>query len=324
MQGLEATVTWKQCTGLPTDFAEGQSLVVGNKIYCGGSTSTTNEYTVYSYDPQKDKWSILPPLFARYFGLGQINGELVAVGGVKKHADVPTNEVHKYDASLDRWKQMIAETIPTARAFPGVMSVPSGLIVAGGLTELYDDEYTDVVEIFQLDTSQWYKPHPLPRCYSYLSTVSIGNMCYVFGECKHSDQECTSFPKAFCAPVDNLIRSTIPTMDTGSYFYNIDDAHTVWKTLPNTPAFQPVAASLDDHLLAIGGWQTSRDGARMKEVYAFSPSMSSWVYVSNLPAPRTNVAVAVMTKTEILVIGGHGGDDDRVSTVYKGTLNLKL
>ena len=47
------------------------------------------------------------------------------------------------------------------------MSVQLGLIVAGGLIELYDDEYTDVVEIFQADTSQWYKTDPLPRIYSY-------------------------------------------------------------------------------------------------------------------------------------------------------------
>ena len=41
-------------------------------------------YTVYCYDPPQDKWITLPVLPVRWFGLGQINGKLVAVGGEKK------------------------------------------------------------------------------------------------------------------------------------------------------------------------------------------------------------------------------------------------
>ena len=72
----------------------------------------------------------------------------MAIGGIKKDADEPTNEVYMYDAKLERWKQMIAATMPSARAFPSVVSVQLGLMVAGGLIELYDDEYTNIVEIF--------------------------------------------------------------------------------------------------------------------------------------------------------------------------------
>lgn len=308
---------------MPTDLAEGQSVAISGKIYCGGSAATKDEYTVYCYDPQRDKWSVLPPLTVRYFGLGQISGELVAIGGVKKGADEPTNEVHVYDANLERWKQMIETTMPSARAFPSVVSVQLGLIVAGGLVELYDDEYTDVVEIFQADTSQWYKTDPLPKVYSYLSTVVIGNMCYALGECKHSDLENTTCPRALYASVDDLIGNAVPANET--LYYNSSDTHPIWKILPHPPSYQPAAAMLDDHLLAaIGGWEMSKEGARKKEIYAFSSSMNSWVYVSDLPAPRTSIAVAFMTRMELLVIGGQGGDDSRVNTVYKGTLNLKL
>lgn len=322
MQVLRATITWKQCADLPADLAEGQSVVIGSKIYCGGSAASQDEYTVYSYDPQGDKWSTLPPLTIRYFGLGQINEELVAIGGVKKGADEPANEVHVYDAKLERWKQMIEATMPSARAFPSVMSVQLGLIVASGLVELYDDDYTDVVEIFQADISQWYKADPLPKVYSFLSTVVIGNMCYALGECKHLDLGDTTCPRALYASVDDLISNAVPTNQT--FHRDPSDAHSVWKMLPHPPSYQPAAAMLDDYLVAIGGWQVSKEGARKKEVYAFSPSMNSWVHISDLPAPRTNTAVAVMTRMDILVTGGQGGDDSRVNTVYKGTLNSKL
>lgn len=319
VQVLQSTMTWKQCADLPTDFAEGQSVVISGKIYYGGSAATMDEYTVYCYDPQRDKWSTLPPLSVRYFGLGQINEELVAIGGVKKDADEPTNEVYMYDAKLERWKQMITATMPSARAFPSVVSVQLGLMVSGGLIELYDDEYTNVVEIFHADTSQWYKTDPLPKVYSYSSTVAVGNMCYALGEYKHSDTTC---PRALYASVDDLISNALPANqalhgDTGNI-------HSAWKLLPHPPSYQPAAGTLDNYLLAVGGWKMSKEGARKKEVYAFSPSMNSWVYISDLPAPRTSIAVAVMTRMEILVIGGQGGDDNRVSTVYRGTLNLKL
>jgi N-acetylneuraminic acid mutarotase len=78
---------------------------------------------------------------------------------------------------------------------------------------------------------------------------------------------------------------------------------------------------LAGNLLAIGGDETSKAGeAAKKEVYMYSPSTNSWIYISDLPAPRSTTAVAVLSSTEILVIGGFGGG--RMNTVCKGTLHL--
>ena len=56
----------------------------------------------------------------------------------------------------------------------------------------------------------------------------------------------------------------------------------------------------------------------------FSESASLWTYIGELPAPRFDAAVAIVSSTEIFVIGGCGGDtaQERVNTVYKGTLKL--
>jgi N-acetylneuraminic acid mutarotase len=82
---------------------------------------------------------------------------------------------------------------------------------------------------------------------------------------------------------------------------------------------------LAGNLLAIGGDETSKGGAAKKEVYMYSPSTNSWIYISDLPAPRSLTAVAVLSSTEVLVIGGwvDGWEGGRVNTVYKGTLHLK-
>ena len=74
---------------------------------------------------------------------------------------------------------------------------------------------------------------------------------------------------------------------------------------------------LAGNLLAIGGKETSEGGTDMN---MYSPSTNSWVYISDLPAPRSFTAAAVLSSTEILVIGGRDGI--KVNTVYKGTLQL--
>ncbi|MCG8623460.1 MAG: hypothetical protein MJE68_15890, partial [Proteobacteria bacterium] len=50
----------------------------------GNAPSGEEEDTpIYCYDPIQDQWSTLPPLTARLFGLGHIDGKPVTFGGVK-------------------------------------------------------------------------------------------------------------------------------------------------------------------------------------------------------------------------------------------------
>jgi hypothetical protein len=69
--------------------------------------------------------------------------------------------------------------------------------------------------------------------------------------------------------------------------------------------------------------EISKGGADMEEIYMtlYSPSTNSWIYISDLPAPRSVPAVAVLSSTEILLIGGYS-DGDIVNTASKGTLQL--
>jgi hypothetical protein len=63
-----------------------QKLVINGKVYYGGTTDD-DDYNVYCYDPSQDRWTTLPPIPVRWFGLGQVNGKLVAVGGEKKSTE---------------------------------------------------------------------------------------------------------------------------------------------------------------------------------------------------------------------------------------------
>ena len=285
----------------------GKTTVINGKVYCGGGgTNDSNDsYIIYCYDPSQDKWTTLPPLPVRGFGLGQVNGKLVAVGGVKKGIWNVTNDVCTYYERSQKWKQTIPP-MPTARSFLSVLSLQSALVVAGGVTSIF----SDTVEIFKPDTSQWYRTDPLPRACNNISLVAIGNACYALGGWNGSRLNQTLY-----ASVDELLGNAVPANHSGS-----SDTQSAWKTLPNTPRYRPAAAVLAGNLLAIGGQETSR-GVDMKEVYMYSPSTNSWIYISDLPAPRARTIVAILSSTEILVIGGC--DSGRVNTVYKGTLHRK-
>ena len=200
--------------------------------------------------------------------------------------------------------------MPTARWSAGVLSLQSALVVAGGCTSYY----TSAVEIFKPDTSKWYSTDPLPTACAHVALVALGNTLYTLGGFEGS-----YINQALYASVDDLLGNAVPanqTTHSGS-----SDAQSAWKTLPNTPTYLPAAAVLAGNVLAVGGKKVSLLGsASMKEVYMYSPSTNSWIYISDLPAPRSSTAVAVLSSTEVLVIGGWASD--KVNTVYKGTLTL--
>ena len=246
--------------------------------------------------------------------LGQIKGKLVAIGGKRRSNCEAANEGYTYDEQSREWIQTIP-SMPTARHSPGVVSLKSALVVASGDTSYLT--YTNNVEIFKPDTSQWYRTDPLPTNCMDISIVTIGNMCYVLGGYVHS----AHLNQVLYASVDDLLHNVVRPNQTMT---SSSDRASAWRALPSTPTYRSTVAVLAGNLLAIGGKESSRqESPDEKKVYAYSPSANSWIYISDLPAARSQTAVAVLSSTEILVIGGHI-DGYGVNTVYKGTLHLKL
>ena len=296
-------------------------VVIDGKVYCGGGKTDINKdmYTIYCYDPSQDNWSSLPPLPVRLFGLGEIGGKLVAVGGNRKSDGKISDVVYTYESSL-QWKQVIPP-MPTARWFPGILSNSLALIVVGGFTP--PGININIVEIFQHNTSQWYKTDPIPisQICCDISLTSIKNTCYVLG----GSTATSSINEVQCASVDDLFRHAIPAAADNSQRVSSNNnvIHSAWKSLPNSPTYGPTSATMAGNLLAIGGNKTSKGETNRKEVHMYSQFTKSWIYVSDLPASRSCTAVAILSPAEFLVIGGRG-EGDFVNTVYKGILHLRL
>ena len=315
-QVLQANIiSWKQCADLPINLSHGKIANVNGKLYCGGATDDyAHDYIVYCYDPSQDNWTNLPPLPVKWFGLGQVNSKVMAVGGERKDDDRETNEVFTYDERSRKWKQTLPP-MPTAKHSPGVLSLPSAHVVAGGNTR----NYTNAVEIFKADTSQWYRTDRLPTACCDISLVVISNICYALGGYK-----CPShFNQALHASVDDLLSNAVPANQTTHSGISAN-TQSAWKPLANTPTYGPAAAVLAGNLLAIGGNEASDSGGADKKVYMFSSSTNLWIYIGDLPEPQCETAVAVLSSTEIFVFGGWTWSGGRMNTTYKGTLSLTV
>lgn len=325
IQVLRANVTWNECGALPARLYGGTSIAINGKVYCSGGEAITEDdyYYVYCYDLSLDQWMTLPPPPLKWFSLGHINGKLVAIGGQENCTSKGTKKSEKslkgcaFDEKEQKWKRTIPP-LPTARNSPRVLSLQSALVVAGGYTQ--SKSCAGTVEIFKSETGQWYTTDPLPAECTAISIVAIDNICYILGAL-----ECTSYlNQTYYASLDDLLLNAIPVSQTRHSHSDETKHQSVWNLLPNTPTYRPAAAMLAGNLLAIGGNETDNyKSAERKEIHIYSPSTNSWIYVSDLPAPRSRAIVASLSATEILVMGGRSGGS-KVNTVYKGTLHLKV
>ena len=289
----------------------GQTVVISGRVYYRGAVAGDDEYRIFCYSPSEDTWSTLPACAVRWFGLGQVRGKLVTVGGRKKSGDT-TNEVYEFDEVTHSWKQSIPP-MPTARQSPAVLSYHSTLTVAGGHTRY---TRTSVVEVFREETSQWHTTEPLPFRWHAPSALLINNRWYLLGggveEESYSNQ-------AVRAHVDLLLQKALPHDQASTDRDSTNNS--AWEILPNTPHYGPAAATFGASLLAVGGTTTSKIPSNPQAaVHVYSPCTNTWIHISDLPAPRV-ATTAMLSPTELLVIGGW--NKGRQNSVYKGLLRIE-
>ena len=90
----------------------GSATIINEKVYYGGGLTASlskdsdiADNIVYCYDPMLDQWISLPPLSIKCFGLGQVNDELVATGGVQKYGKSEIQAVvYTYHEQSQQWR----------------------------------------------------------------------------------------------------------------------------------------------------------------------------------------------------------------------------
>ena len=287
-----------------------QTVVIRGRVYCGGGFAVDDDqYRVFCYSPSENTWNALPACDVSRFGLGQVRGKLVTVGGRKKSGHRVTNEVYEFDEVAHNWKHSIPP-MPTARRFPAVLCHHSTLTVAGGNTGY---GRTAVVEVFREETSQWHTTEPLPFRWWNPSPLLINNRWYLLGGA--SEGEHFSI-QAVYAHVDLLLQKALPHDQAST-----DKDNSAWEVLSDTPHYAPAAATFGVSILAVGGTTTNQWPVNPQTaVHVYSPCTNAWIHISDQPTPRVGTATAMLSPTDLLVIGGW--NEGYKNSVYKGLLQI--
>ena len=280
----ESKLKWQKCRYIPTGTDCAQAVVIRGIVYVGGGVTASDDdgYLIQQYSPTDDRWSTLPLAPVYWFGMGDLNGQLVIVGGKTRQEDV-TGKVHTLNSSTQKWVESIAP-MPTARHSSAVFSQPSCLTVVGG-GDQHDTHLSDV-EIFMPHTSQWHKmtlPAPFPLC--DMTTTVINNKCFI------AEYDSTK-----------VYQLCVSLQQTTTDSSNTPQVITEWTNLCDLPHEECGLGSINGCLLAVGGGDMFKP---IKTILGFSPIANTWKTVGELPEPRRICTTVLLPTSELLVIGGY-------------------
>ena len=272
------------------------------KVYIGGGglgiSRNKESQTVIVFDLQKDTCDTLPPYSCERFSIAVLNNQLVVVGGKDMQTHKPTNQLGVWNEQSKSWTHPLPP-MTTSCLSPSVATHKNRwLVVMGG-----GGDGTSLSRIEILDTTgsgQWYQAEPLPQpCYS-VSTVTIGNMCYLLGGFTVGG---AASEKVFGVQLDELISQAVLQPAVASALRT----RSPWMTLPDTPLKYSTALAIDTALLAVGGLGYN------KTIYHYQPNSRSWIKAEELPVGRSHCCCTVLSSEELLVAGCRGyGTDQRV------------
>ena len=271
-----------------------QVVVFKGKAYIGGGNASyvRERQTVMVYDPQQDSFDTLPPYTYTYFSMAIVNNQLVLVGGVDVQTDKVTNKLAVWNEESGKWTHPLPPMTTACRS-PSVTSHNNRwLVVMAG-----DSDGTDLLRVEILDTTesgQWYHAAPLPQKCRDVSTVTIGNTCYLLG----GISGVRSSKKVFCVNLDDLISQAL-SQPAGA---SAPPTPSPWMTPTDTLTSLSTAFSLNGSLLSVGGLGGS------KVIYHYQPSSKNWIKAGELPAGRTQCACTVFASGEVFVAGGERVD----------------
>ena len=279
-------MTWRKGKNAPEKMYRGAAVVHGNTAYFTPADST--KFYAYQNIHGQEQWSQLPDSPNKYFGLAVIDGNLTSVGGFRNGV---TNTLLSLTGEGERkqWSE-IFPPMPTPRQSAASVTTEQALVVAGG----YDGSCLATVEVMNISTKQWTTVSPLPQKQYELSGIVCGDTLYLAGGWRDS---VTPSKSVFaCSLPDLLTSSNSRIRPTLSQHQN------VWNEVSSLPVARSTLASLNGHLLAIGGvdgsWNYTSD------VYRYDPHTDSWNVVSQMKIKRSFCLAVTLPEDHLIVVGG--------------------
>ena len=238
-----------------------QCTVLGGAVFVAGWDSRD----VLRYETRSDQWSVLPSCPVSHFGLGQLSGKLVTVGGLDRRG-APVNHVYTYVQETQQWKKSIPP-MPTPHQLPTVITYNSSIAVCGGIGR------KRVVEVFNSEAAQWHTAAPLPVACVYMQLTITNDTCYL-----GRGGTVSSTRSIMCASLPSLFQPSSPHEQQTSA-----QQQSVWTVLPDMPLYYSALANMGGTLLALGGRESESSPLSDAIIHAYSASTKAWVKIASLP-----------------------------------------
>ena len=276
-----------------------QCTLINSKLYAGGGQTDDDKMAerkqVFAFDTNDHSIEIMPQCPVTHFGLGNIGGKLVAVGGknpVDKHL---TNEVHVLDMNQQgflEWKKGVIPSLSKPRARACIVSQTEDqnstcIAACGGRIQNHEDNASSasIVEVYRKDSPRWDTVTPLPHPRAALRVTVLHNTAYLLGG--FYDMKEASKPDCQSIILDSLFQEN-PRELRG------------WRVLKDMPSQSATPGHLCGTLLAVGGLMDGNE----KPILAFNPNTQMWVHIANLPKTISSATAAALPNGRLIIFGG--------------------
>ena len=276
---------------------------------------------IFEYDTSEsngEKWkSPFTPCPVVYFGLGELNGKLVVVGGERETEDkrtCVTGEVFVMVDGSAGWSSNVIPALNTPRIRSCVVSYNGGIAACGGL-EGSNKECSKAVEVYRSEGNVWCTVTSLPVSRAALRACIIHKTAYFLGGF-YPDLSGSGKPNCMSIELEDLFQDDMTSQRKWS------------DQFQDCPYESSTPASLCGSLIAIGGVEDHQTGSRTEAIYAYGPTMNKWHLIDELPIKLSTATAVTLTSGEIVVLGGklravfsdkdRNKDIDRNKDVYIG------
>lgn len=291
-----ATIVWEEVATAPLGRSEGQSAVVGDKLYVfGGYTDYTfvpKSFASDVYDPDSDTWKRLPdtPRPLTHAGTAEDDQNIYLAGGVVGPNDpdeagkvkIPAiAEVWRFNTATSEWSAM--PPLPEPRGAGALVVLGGDLHYFGGTGE---DRYQSVGEHWALPldgSSAWRALAPLPNPRNHLAGIVIDNSIYAIGGQQGHNE----------------------TLVTQASVQRYDPASDSWVELASLPYglghISNSTVEVGGRIYVVGG-ETS-EGVFSDDVLVYDPELDAWS-PTNAYLRAENALIGGAVGSSIFITGG--------------------
>jgi N-acetylneuraminic acid mutarotase len=178
-----AADSWTLGPPLPGPVNHTTAASANGKLYLlGGQSSAAGGGpfldTVYELDPAVGEWVLKAPMpRARGGGAAAVvDGRIYVAGGRPPHGQ----DFAVYDPAVDSWT--ILPDVPTGRNHIAAAAMGGKVYVVGGrFGSGFGSDMTNVLEVFDPQTSSWSTAAPMPTVRGGLNAAVINGCLHVFG-----------------------------------------------------------------------------------------------------------------------------------------------